>query len=243
MSLVLLISYLRHGWGAIAAWGGSLFLYGLFLASLYQETVRAFSTTLKQYLEAIPEPFMALMGASGTSFESLFDPSGAFTLEGYLGTQYTAFWPIMLGVWAAVSLGGAISREVERNTIDLVLAQPLPRYHLVVTKFARYLLALAAVTVAAHLGVVLGFHVANIAINDLAVFMALAEGSLLALAFGAISLLFSCRFLDPRRSVMFSALLLAGFYMLNIFAPVFAPPLDSLGRLSPFRYYESLRIL
>lgn len=244
MSTALLISYLRHGWGTIAAWGGSLFLYGVFMPSLYQTKLQSFSAVLKDYLQSLPQPFRVALGAGGgQGMESFFGSGGGLSIEGSLAVEFMSWLPVLLAVWAVGSMGGAISGEVERNTIDLVLAPPLPRYHLVLTKFAHYLLALAMVTLISHVGTVAGFRYTNISINEWALFMAFAEGSLLVVAFAAASLLFSCLFLDPRRSVMFSGLLLAGLYMLNIFAPIFASPWDSLGRLSPFHYYEPLTVL
>ncbi len=244
MSLSLLIAYLRHGWGTTIAWAGSLLLYGLFLASLYQAQLQTFSAVIKDYLQSLPEPFRVAIGAGGgQDMESFFGSGGGLSIEGWLAVEFMSWLPVLLAVWAVMSMGGTISGEVERGTIDLVLAQPISRHRLVLTKFAYFAMALAAVVLLSYVGVLIGVRSIGESINEVALLLAFAGWFLLVMAFAGISLFCSCLFLDPRRSVMVSGLILAGLYMLNIFAPILAPPWDSLGRLSPFYYYEPMTIL
>lgn len=244
MSAALLISYLRHGWVTAAAWAGSLLLYGLFLASLYQTQIQTFSNVIKDYMRALPEPFRVAFGAGGSEgMEAFFGSGGGLSIEGWIAVEFMSWLPVLLAVWAVVSMGGAISREVERKTIDLVLAQPMPRHRLVLTKFAYFAMALAAVVLLSYVGVLIGVRNIGESINEMALLLSFVGWFLLVMAFAGISILFSCLFLDPRRSVMVSGLLLAGLYMLNIFATIFEEPWRSLNKLSPFHYYEPLTIL
>lgn len=229
MKLSLFLSHFRASRGGIIAWASLWFVMGLFLMYLYP--------TIKQvdwrgYAEAMPE---ALRRAFGMM------ESGSL-LQTWVTQEFLGWWPLALSIYAIFAAGGIVAREVERGTIDLILSHPLSRYSLVISKLAVLLAGLAALSLASLAGLALGLLLIQEEANLWGFFLALAQGMLLGLAVGAYSLLFSCIFLDPKKTLTASGILTGGLWILNFAAPSFGP-LKWVDKLSLFHYYKAPEIV
>lgn len=105
------------------------------------------------------------------ALQSLLGGSDITSPVGYLNTQLFAFFmPAVLLVFALGRSAGGVAGEEEAHTLDLLLAQPLPRRSLYLQKCGTLVLGLTALTVATWLPLalvdsVVGF---NLALADLA---------------------------------------------------------------------------
>jgi len=238
MSLALARAYLKFARGGLLAWGLGLFAYALLVLLLYP-TMREVPG-FQSYWEALPQAFKEAIGA--TELGAIFGPTGVISLEGFLGTEFLAWWPMMLAVYAVLFLGGGVAREAERGTLELLLSHPLHRYQVVNSKFAVFLVALGVLAGVSYIGVVVGLLAISEALNQRGLLLALLQGGLILAAVGSYSTLFSCWFLDPRRALTAAGLLTAGLYALNLIAPALGS-FQWLQKLSLFYYFQAPAIL
>ena len=144
-------------------------------------TVREGADTFTQLMEAMPQGFMSFFGNS--EIADLLEPAG------FVNSRVNAsIGAVVLAVYA-ISLGtGAVAGEEDRRTMDLLLATPVPRYRIVLERFAAMVtlvVVLAAVVlivmVVGNPIVDLGFALPNMLASNLAL-------ALLALVFGSLAL-------------------------------------------------------
>lgn len=118
---------------AILAWGlglGSLaYLSLLFFPSL---------STNPQYdllIQSMSRELMAFLG----------NVQSVSTIGGYLTYGLLSYLPLVLAFFAIPAAAGLISCEIESGTMDFVLSQPIPRWRVVLEKYAALATALVAV--------------------------------------------------------------------------------------------------
>ena len=136
----------------------SLVFMGLALMALgvlIPSTFTSFSSNGENIIEQMPRGVQALLKTQG-NLTPLLGP------EGYVAIGYRH--PIYIIVIAAFTMAAVstLAREIEKGTVFLLLARPLPRYHLVLAKGAGLLVGLVVLLGAALAGTTLG-----IAITDL----------------------------------------------------------------------------
>lgn len=62
------------------------------------------------------------------------------TVEGFLVTElYQFVWVLLLGIYFGYVAAGAVAGEIERNSVDLLLVNPVSRSRIVVAKFCSLL--------------------------------------------------------------------------------------------------------
>jgi ABC-2 type transport system permease protein len=239
MNLALFLSNLKSSRGGMIAWGAFGFLFGLLVMYLYPSVKGVSGIT--EYLENMPEQLKAAFGLSGEG-GSLLSPGGFYTLDAFISLEYLSWWPPALAVYAIFAAGGIVAREVEKGTMDLLLSQPVRRYQVVASKFAVFLVALLVVSLASLAGLAAGLSLIEESTDMMGVSLAVLQGFLLVSAVASYSALFSCLFLDPRKMLMASGVLTAGFYILNFMAPSLGS-FDWAKKLSLFYYFRPLEIV
>lgn len=94
------------------------------------------SGSLEQLIKNYPESFMKAFN---------FDIKSFTTLEGYLSTEQFSFvWPLLVIFMTLGYSGYALSSEVEKGTIEILLSQPISRLKLF---FGRYFAGLLMITI------------------------------------------------------------------------------------------------
>jgi len=206
MSLHLFLRHLKAGRWGLVAWSGLMGLYALLVFYLYP-TMKA--AGYEQMFEKLPESIKALAGLQNL-------PAGVgLSLETFMSVEFLGSWAALVAVYAVFAAGGVVAREVERGTMDLILAQPLTRTRLVLSKFAVFLTGVGIIALGSLVGILAGIVLTaeKISLGNTA--LALFQGWSLVLAVGSYSLLFSCLTLDPRRTLLLSGTITAVFYILN----------------------------
>jgi ABC-2 type transport system permease protein len=226
--------------GVLLAWGASLFIYGLAVALLY-DSVKDI-TGFAEYLDAMPEQLMGAVGIRDEADIAAMLPEGFFSLEGFIGVEFLAMWPILLAIYAVFAAGGIVSGEAEKGTLDLILSQPVRRHQVLITKFFLFLVGLLALAAASFVGIMLGLALIGQSVEPMGIALALFQGWLLVVGVAGYSALFSCLFLDPRRVRIGAGLLTAALYIVSFIGPSLGS-LQWMEQLSLFYYYNATGIM
>ncbi len=176
--------------------------------------------------------FQALLGKNidFTSFDG-FMSMEAFNLSALVICGY-------LGFLTASFLAG----EIEMKTIDLLLAQPVTRFRLVVDRYGALVPMIVLLVLAMLAGVFIGTRYLNIAASYQWFAYALAYMGLFMLAFGAISLFVSAIMRDGRAAGAVSlGLLIVMYFMQTVGESV--GNLGLVQSLSLFHYARYSEIL
>src|SRR5690606_41677317 len=111
------------------------------------------------------------------------------TLEGYLSMElFSMFYPVLVLAFAVSYGAGLLGGEEESGTLELLLATPTPRWHVVLSKFAALVTFTVIVLLATWLGILAGAVVADIEDVDAAnLFVGVFNMAPLALFFAALA--------------------------------------------------------
>ena len=110
----------------ILSWGFGMGLLLIGTVSLYP----SISTTYGDMMNQLPDELLAFIG--GVSVD---------TLEGYLNAEFITYAPIALAVFAILAGTGSIVSEESQGTLDILLAQPVSRLRMIITKISGLALA------------------------------------------------------------------------------------------------------
>lgn len=223
-------------------WGQRIALFflgaGLFaLAMLMPFTFKTMGGMegLEQLLKVLPEGIRALMKAQGG-----FLP----TVEGYLASGYRhPAYLIIFSAFAIASASGAVAREIERGTILMLLARPVPRHRYLTAKIGALVAGLLLLAGMALAGTWAGVLVAGLwGTVDLPVFLRVqANALLLALAVGGCSLLISALSSDGGRVIALAAGVAVVMFFLDFLSGIWSA-ISFLGPLSLFHYYDPVEM-
>ena len=236
MNPSLFFHSLKSSRGGIIAWSLFLLLYALLMVYML-ESMKDIADTLNEYLDMFGTMVEVFAGEMG----SILNPDGSISLGKWLSIEYLALWPVMMSVYAIFHAGGVAAKEVERGTMDMLLSQPVPRRHIIVSKFLAFPIAIVTVAVTSIVGVLIGMAIIGNYSDLGGVLLAFFPALLIPLAVASYSLLFSCIFLEPRKVMIAAGSLTGLFYILNILARA-VEPLKWLGNLSIFHYYTPAAI-
>lgn len=119
---------LRRSWRGMLWWGIGLGLTA-FINILAVPNVESIQQ-IADLMETMPPIFMQMLGGSDASFFA--------TPEGYLALQVFSFFPLLLGIYGAITGMNIIANEEERNITDLLLSLPIERWRVILEKSLAY---------------------------------------------------------------------------------------------------------
>lgn len=226
----LFLKALRDHRAAILGYGLGMGLYGFLVLLIFptMQGMEGFAKLLDQY----PPALKSIFGMEGADFA---------TLEGFMASYTFNFGPLILAVFSVNAAASAVAGEEEGGTLDLLLANPLPRWRLVVEKYGADVVALLAICLLMAAGLVIGVASVGADISS----SALAATSLyvlpLTLFFGTVTLLASA-FLRRRAAVGVGLGLAIATYLWNGLAQLNSS-LQPYRKLSPFFLYNPSEVL
>jgi ABC-2 type transport system permease protein len=232
----LFLSNLKMSRGGLIAWGSLIFLYGLFAIYLYP-TVSKSTMDYIGYIASMPEALRAAFGLEAADISGL-----AFNPDTFVAVEFFIFWPVIVCFFTIFN-GVSIAREVERGTMDLLLAQPISRMRVLLSRDATILAGVLVIALVSWLGVVAGMNLINTSVNLVNQALVIVEASLFVLAIGSYTVLASVIFLEPRKALMASGALTAIMYIINFIVPVLSPSLNWMRNLSFFYHYNAVEIV
>jgi ABC-2 type transport system permease protein len=213
----------------------SLLFWGLGLTALAAIMVAFFPTirdnpVIQDYIESIPADLVALFGGE------IIDYSSA---EGYLSSElFFLMYPLLMLVLGIGFGASATASEEEAGTLDMLLANPVPRWRLVLEKFgAMTVFVLEAALIFWAVLLLAGLTV-DMDLSPARLGAVCFSGALLGIMHGALALAVGAA--RGRRGIAIAAAGAVGAYgyLLNALAPLM-DWLEPFQKLSPFYYYTA----
>jgi ABC-2 type transport system permease protein len=232
---LLRVNLYLHRWTALA-WIVGLAAMAFMVAALYR-SVGAFD--YGQFIRNLPNALIAAMGLDPKALP----PAGSrYPVESWLTQEFLSWAPLAVGIYGVVYGSGAIAREAENRTLDLVLSHPVPRAWFVVAKALVFLVSVTLLVVASGVALQAGLAAAGTTFHMANLYLALFEAALAGLAIGGYSLLFSCLFLSTGKAAAVGGLLTVAFYAIDLVSRTVAS-IGWLGNVSLFHFYQAQRVL
>lgn len=208
-------------------WSVGLIGLAVWVAALYPSYEQV-AEDLRRFFEEAPAAMKVFFGGE----------LDIATPEGFFNTELFSFMVPLLLIILAVSHGQrALAGEERRGTLDLLLANPLPRRRLVAEKFgamATTILGAAAVLAVALIAATLA---TGLDLSPLRLAQASLMAGLLGLAFGAIALALGGMTGATGTSIGVTVAVAVASYLLNGLAEL-VPVLEPYRYLSLFYYYS-----
>ena len=223
----IILKTLRDKRRSILFWGIGLVTMAVVILS-FLPMVTESSEAIENYLEIIPEDLMAAFAGDIADFN---------TPEGFLnGELFFLMTPALFLIFAIGFGASAIAGEEEQGTLDMLLANPLPRWRVVLEKFGALLTGTILLAIIFWGGLSIGIAVVDADISLLNIAAACCNVGLLGITFGTLSLAIGCA--TGKRSMAMAGAggLAVVTYFLNALAPVI-DFLEPFRGLSPFYYY------
>jgi len=223
----IFLKNLRDKRKALFWWSFGLILFGLFMCAFYP-TIQESAAELETYMANMPEAIVAAFGGGGSNIASP---------EGYLNAElFSMMLPMMFIIYAIGFGSGVIAGEEEAGTLDLLLANPISRWRVLLEKFLAMVAGMTILSFISWLGLVVGIYAYDMDIGLGQLGAATFSGAILGFSFGVIALAISC--LTGRRgmSMGIATALAVGTYLLYIMAQI-AESLEKYQKLSPFYWH------
>jgi len=185
-------------------------------------------SAIEEYMELLPEEVMAFFTGGINDFTSP---------EGYIHSElFFLVFPLLILVFAISFGSNAVPGEEEQGTLDLLLSNPLPRWRMVLEKFAAMVFSIVLLVLVFWGALAISGHVVDMGLSLGRLAAICFSATLLGVTFGAVALAVGCA--RGRRGLsMSTAGAFVGYsYLLNAMAPLI-DWLEPFQVLSPFYYY------
>ncbi len=222
---------LRDQRWALLGWAAGLALLALYLAYIYPFVNRA--AGMMKVLETLPPAIKNLLGKS----EFMATPESFFNLQ-----PFSILLPLLFIVFAVARGSDATAGEEERGTLDLLLANPLPRRRLVAQKSLANGVALFMFAAVFWLAMAGCTRLFGIALNLGRLAAVTFSCWLLGMVFYALSLACGCWRGKKKFSIGVSGGLAVVAFLVNAYAPM-VESLRPWRVLSPFFFYNGNNVL
>jgi len=217
---------LRDQRRAMLWWVISLLALAAYLAVLYPSIAN--TPSYNQMLQAWPKEIVASVMGEFPDYS---------TPEGYMNsTTYFMMVPLLFIAFTAGLGASAIAGEEEHGTLDLLLANPLPRWRLVLDKFAALAVLTWVLGVALWLGLAAGAAAVDMDLDLGRLAAVTLSAVLLGLAFGALALAVGAVTGKRGLSTALASVVGVAAYFINSLAPV-VKGLEPYRKLSLLYYY------
>lgn len=188
---------------------------------------------------------------AGIDFPEFYEAFGPITsigeLSGFLALEVFNFAiPIALGIYALVLGTAALGGEEDQGTLELLMALPISRWKLVLTKTLSMMLILAIIVVGLCFSIWIGIQAiqneVDIQVSALDLAYVALQSWLLVVALGMIALFLGAYLPERRHASMFGALILAASYLVDSLAEI-TEQLDPYQPFSLNYYYNSQELM
>ena len=214
-----------------AAWGIGLAILGAAMVFVFS-SVRA-NGALQKYdalVRGLAPAILAMVGGE--------DIVSVAEFEGFMRLEFLNVVPAILAVFAVAEGSAAVAREEERRTIDLLMAQPVRRWRVVVEKSAAIAVGTYAIAAATGLGLLIATRFVRVEHPWHRLLLGAANAVPPALVVGALSLLGSCTLRRRLHAVILGAAFLVASFFLNVVGQV-AEVIRPWRKLSVFYWHTS----
>lgn len=215
MSFKVVIQTLLDRWKSIGLLAVLFFVFMAYSTAVYPDTAK-----LTNANELLDSPAIQML-LGKLQFDNSF--------ESYVSIKALAFAGLISGAFVAWLSASFLSGEIDHRTIELLLAQPVVRTRLVLTRYAALSVTIVLLMLAVLAGIVAGITAMNIETSIPWLAYTLGYMGMLTLAFGGIAMFISACMSDSRRAALTSLGVLVIMYFMETIGSV----VDMLG---PLRY-------
>jgi ABC-2 type transport system permease protein len=173
------------------------------------------------------------------------DPVFSFTnIYGWLDLQifHITYW-IAFGLLGAILATNIIAKEIEENTIDILLSYPMTRSGLVFSRIIAVMIIMLIVTCIMTLICILGVFITGHAIHIGMIVHAVLSGFFISMIFVSITLFISILTSQKTLSVFFTLGIMGFFFLYEQVLIKLYPVLNMFSIINPFHYYQTKAIL
>lgn len=214
----------------------SLLIYTIISASfvwMYVAMWPSFSKEREKFLELVNAYPEALMKAMNIDIVGMFG-----SLEGFIaGEHFSIIWPIIIVILTLSYASGAIAGEIDKGTIELLLAQPISRLKIFLAKYFSGLAIIAAFVLITNFSVIPFALLHNVDYRIQNYLTISILGFLFAFAIFGICMMLSSIYSARGKPMALTGGLLIIMYALNVFS-AFQESVENLKYLSFFYYYN-----
>ncbi len=189
-------------------------------------------SNLIEFMATLPEALQAMIGSL----------EGLSPVDAYVSLDLGKTTVLILPIYAVLLALGAVTREVDRRTVDFLLSLPVERRQVILSRVGIMFVNVGLVAAAAWLAVRIGFATNGIEGSWGGYALMLFSQWLLAMALGSLTLLTSLWVNDYSLAVKLYLGLVAAAYFLEF--ALRAVGISRWGRaLSPFSYSDTVDVL
>ncbi len=189
-------------------------------------TLQSDSDALIELMQNLPEGMLNLFGAS--------EAVDFLTGPGFVNSRIYASVGSFIAIFFAISMGtAAVAGEEDKRTMDMLLANPIPRDRVILETFAAQAVLTTVLAALVWVTLILFNPVLDVGLSTAGVTAASAGMVLLALSFGSVALMIGS--VTGKRSLAVGVS--AGAALATFFINGLAPLIDSIAwtqRLTPF---------
>ena len=226
MPLSIVAKVLHDQWRALAVWTVLSGILAGFYLSLYPSIGAV--EQMQQLLDSMPPAIRAIFAAEGVDIG---------TPAGYLNVElFTFMLPLLVMAVALPVAAGATAGEEERGTLELLLANPVPRWRIAVEKFIAMTVEIAVVVAGIWIALALTARAGGIDLAIDRVGAALASVGLLGLVIGAIAMAIGAFTGSRMLSIGIALAAAVGGFFVNVLSPL-VEGLKAFRFLSPHFHY------
>jgi ABC-2 type transport system permease protein len=235
MNGVIFMHTLRRNWLAMIYWGIGIGLMGLYVMAVLPGV--DYLAEYARLLESMPPILLQAFGA-----ESAADLA---TVEGFVSFGYFSWIMLVMATYAVLAGLNVTANEEDRGILDVVLSQPIPRWRVIIERFAAYALLIAGIILLGHLGLMIGKLMAPGMVIDMG---RVFEASLNMLPSSLLVLAFTVFIATVARSRAAAAAIAAVFVVASYFIDVIGNAASgslaaNLGVVSFFSYYDPTTVM
>ncbi len=197
-------------------------------------TVRDQAASLNKLVETYPDALKKAFKIEGAGFE---------TIESFLSYElFSLMWPLLVIMLGLSRAGNAIAGEIERNTIGTLLAQPISRTRLFMSKYLSGALSIGLFICASILAPIPIGWIYKLNIHPRNFLLCAVFCALFSLAVFSTGMMVSSIMKDRSKVYGIVGGTLFLMYVLNVVSGI-KPSLEGLKYASVFHYFDAVTVL
>ncbi len=204
----IFLKTLRDQAMAVLGWGlgiGSLAIFTqLFFPSL------SANQQLENFMGSLPPGFMAFFG----------NVQAVGSIEGYMTYTLLIYLPLVLCIYSIGAATGMVTSEVEKGTMEFLLSHPLPRWRILLEKYAALAAAVFAVGLQIGVCMVVGGWLIQSDVPAVHWMLAGIQTVPITLFFGSVAFGLACAVRGSSTASGTAATLAIGGFILNGLVPL-----------------------
>lgn len=192
-------------------------------------TISRDAEDFQKAFDSYPQEIFEVFGIEELSFD---------TLEKFLAMEhYSIIFPLMLLFFLISIAGGSLAGEIDKGTIENILAKPISRLKLFFSRYLAGVISLLVFTAASVFSAIPLAMLHDVDYQGKGYLYVFALSLLFGWAIFSIAYMFSALFSEKSKVYMFTGGLFLLMYVINI-ASTLIEKLEDLQYLSFFYYYD-----